>query len=225
MALSGTINNFLTAGQLIDAALMKIGVLGQGFEASADEFENARQELNWMLKSWSVDGPNLWTVAEQTVTLVSGTQTYTLSPRPRFVMNARLAIDGVESRPLAEWNRQDWDKFPSKATTGLPSIYVLDRTRTATTITFWPKPTFSSGTYTVLVGYERALEIVEVGANEVDIPEELMETAVMCLAARLLEQYRIEDATAQTIRQRAALLYNQAMMFDRNGDIRFVLRR
>lgn len=225
MALSGTINNFLTAGDLINAALTKIGVLGQGFEASADEFEDARRELNWMLKSWSVDGPNLWTVAEQTVTLVSGTQTYTLSPRPRFVMNARLAISGVESRPLTEWARQDWDKFIMKANPGIPSIYVLDRGRTATTITFWPKPTFTSGTYTVLVGYERAIEIVDAGANDIDIPEEFMETAVMCLAARLLEQYRIEDATAQIIRQRAALLYNQAMLFDRTGDIRFVLRR
>lgn len=220
MALSGVIDLHRTASEVVTRALQKLGVLGQGFTASADELATGIDALNEMLKTWSTEGPNLWTKAEQTVSLVSGTQTYTLSPRPRLVYNARWCDAGVEKLPLTEWDAQDWDRFISKASTGLnPTAYYVDKQRTATTISFWPVPTFSSGTYTVKVGYERALQIVEDGADDIDVPEEFAEALVICLAARLAEDFQLSDPNSDRIRQRAQTLYEQVMGFDRWGDV------
>jgi hypothetical protein len=220
MALSGVIDYDLTAAQYITRALIKLGVLGQGFTASADEMQNGLDVLNEMMKTWSTEGPNLWTRADQSVPLVSGTATYTLSPRPRLVYNARWVDNGVERLPLSEWDRQDWDKFIYKSSTATnPYRYITDKQRASTTITFWPIPTFSSGTYTVNVGYERAWQIVNSGDDNIDAPEEYTEAIVMCLAARLAEDYALMDANVQRITERAATLYDQAMNFDRWGDV------
>lgn len=220
MALSGVINYQNTAAHVVTRALQKLGVLGQGVEASADELDNGLDALSEMLKTWSTEGPNLWTRAEQTVTLVSGTQTYTLDPRPRLVYNARWCENGEERLPLTEWDHQDWDRFPYKANTGTsPTIYVLNKQRTSTTITLWPIPTFSSGTYTLKVGYERAWEIVTSGADEIDVPEEFAEALVVCLAARLAEDYQLTDPASERLRARAQTLYEQVMGFDRWGDV------
>lgn len=228
MALSGVIDFNLTAGELISRALGKIGVRGQGFSISADEQSEGIDTLNELLKTWETEGPNLWTPAEQTVTLVSGTQTYTLSPRPRLVMNARLydATNAVEMLPLTPWDQQDWDQFIYKTNPGLPLKYLTQKLRTSTTLTFWPLPTFSSGSYSVKVGYERAFQIVQSASDEVDIPEEFMETVVMCLAMRFIEDYQLpESATTQRVTQRAISLYQQAMGFDRAGALRLQLVR
>lgn len=225
MALSGTIDHFLTAAQFVDRALGKIGVRGQGFSVSADEQSEAIDTLNEMLKTWSMEGPNLWTKQVQSVALVSGTQTYTLNPRPRLVYNARHVEDGVERLPLSEWDRDVWENFIYKTSTGTPLVYVLDKQRTATTITFWPIPTFDTGTHTVNVGYERAWNIVTAADQEVDVPEEFTETVVMCLAARLIEDYQLpENDHTRRISARAATLFDQAMSYDRTGEITFVRR-
>jgi hypothetical protein len=219
VALSGVIDYQKTAAHYVSRALQKLGVLGQGFEASADELSNGLDVFNEMLKSWSTEGPNLWTRAEQTVTLVSGTQTYTLNPRPRLVYNVRWLEDGEERLPLTEWDRQDWDRFIFKANTGQPVAYVLDKQRTSTTVTLWPIPSFSSGTYTLKVGYERVIETVDSGNDEIDVPEEFAEAIVICLAARLCEDYQLIDTNSQRIRERAQTLYEQVMGFDRWGDV------
>ena len=221
MALSGTIVFNLTAQQLIDTALKKITVLGEGETSSGDQYTDAQVILNLMLHSWSMAGPNLWTMTEATaVALVSGTQEYTLSPRPRSVMNMRFAIDGVEQYPLSEWDRQDWDRFPMKTQTGNPLKFVLDRQRTATTVKFWPVPSFSSGTYTVPYSFERVWQDVSAPAQDVDVPQEWLETVVMNLAARLADDYRLSGPIVDRIRERAGNLYELAMNADRRGDVR-----
>ena len=223
MALSGDLTIGYTAAELITRSLKKIGVTPQGGSVSGDEMADGLDTLSEMFATWSTEGPNLWTAAEQTVTLVTATQDYTLSPRPRLVKNARFVEDGTETRPLAEWTKQQWDLFPYKASTGLPTIFMVNKQRTATTMSFWPLPTFSSGTYTVKVGYERVWEVVTDGAQDLDIAEEFMETAVICLAARLIEDYQLpEDDNTARIRARATTLYNQSMGFDRGGSIQFV---
>lgn len=375
MALSGTITFNLTAQQLIDAALKKIGVLGEGETASGNQYVDAERELNLMMHTWSMEGPNLWTEAEQTVPLVSGLATYTLSPRPRQVYNVRwcndvvtnralycrdwtqsawtksnmttalsqtgvdnvsssatlltasannatalqsvtraeadwafglymkrvtgtgaisltldggstytaitddinsdtwtqvgisqddvtnpsfgvkihtsgdavaidyalASLDGVsptafepiltttanasrydEGRPLGEWGRQDYDNSPIKDSTGDPTIFVLSRGRTATTITLWPIPSFSSGAYAVRIGYERVWEDVTSPSEDVDVPQEWFETVTVNLAARLADDFQLTGPHVDRVRDRASRLYGMAMTADRRGDVRII---
>ena len=223
MATSGTIAFNLNAQQLIDKALSKIGVLGEGETASGNRYTDAQAELNLMLHTWSMQGPNLWTVAETSVNLVSGTQSYTLSPRPRSVMNMRFAIDGVESYPMSEFDRQDWDRFPMKTSTGNPIKYVVDRQRASTSVKVWPIPSFSSGTYTCPYSYERVWEDVSQPSHDIDVPQEWLETVMMSLGSRLADDYSLAGPVPDRVRERARNLYELAMTADRRGDVRIML--
>ena len=221
MSTSGVITFNLTAQQLIDAALQKIAVLGEGESASGNQYTDAQRELNLMMLSWGLVGPNLWTMTEATaVALVSGTQTYTLSPRPRFVENMRFAIDGVEKYPMTEWDRQDWDRFPMKTQTGNPIKFVIDRQRTSTTVKVWPVPSFTSGTYTCPYSFERVWDSVTEPAQDIDVPQEWLETVMVNLASRLADDYRLNGPNVERVRDRATKLYELAMNSDRRGDVR-----
>ena len=223
MATSGTITFNLTAQQLIDKALSKIGVLGEGETASGNQYADAQTELNLMMHTWSMEGPNLWTVADGSITLVSGTQSYTLSPRPRSVMNVRFSIDSVEQYPMSEFDRQDWDRFPMKTSTGNPLRYVVDRQRASTIVKVWPIPSFSSGTYTCPYSYERVWEDVSQPAQDIDVPQEWLETVAVSLGARLCDDYSLSGPIPDRVRDRAQKLYALAMTADRRGDVRIVI--
>lgn len=220
MALSGTIAYTMTVQQMVDAALQKITVLGEGEVASGNQYADAERALQLLLLSWSMTGPNLWTVDEATITLVSGTQTYTLSPRPRSVMNMRFAVDGIEQYPMTEWDRQDWDRFPMKTQSGNPIKFVIDRQRTATTVKVWPVPSFTSGSYTCPYSFERVPQDVTEPAQEIDVPQEWLETVMMNLASRLADDYRLSGPVVDRVRERALGLYSLAMNSDRRGDVR-----
>lgn len=220
MSTSGTITFGLNAQQVIDAALQKIGVLGEGETASGNQYVEAQREINLMLKTWQQEGPNLWTHAEATITLVSGTQEYTLNPRPRSVKNMRFAIAGVEQYPMTEWDRDDWDRFPMKTQPGNPLKFVIDRQRAATTVKVWPVPSFSSGTYTCPYSYERVPEDVTSPSEDIDVPQEWLETVTVNLGARLADDYRLNGVHIDRVRERAARLYDMAMTADRRGDVR-----
>jgi len=378
MALSGTITFARTAQQICDAALRKIGVLGEGETSSGNQYTDAEEALNLMLRTWSMEGPNLWTDAEQTVPLVSGLATYTLSPRPRQVYTVRwcnavvtnralyardwtqsawtksnmttalsqtgvdnvassatlltasagnatalqsvtraeadwdfgvymkrvtgtgaisvtlnggtawtavtddinsdtwtqvglslddvtnpqfgvrittsgdavavdyalASLDGIsptafepiltttanvsrydEGRPLGEWGRQDYENAPIKDSTGDPTIYVIDRLRSSTTITLWPIPQFSSGVQALRIGYERVWEDVTAPGQDIDVPQEWYETVIFGLAARLADDYQLNGPHVERVRQRAVQLYQLAMTNDRRGDVRVRIGR
>lgn len=221
MALSGTIAEIYTAQQVVDSALRRIGYIGAGETSSGDDYADSQAILNQMLKSWSMTGPNLWTRAEATITLASGTQEYTLSPRPRRVKNMRFAIDGTERLPLTPFSRDDWDRFILKASTGSPLKYVLDYQRASVSVKFWPVPTFSGATWTVPYSYERIWEDVTAPAQDIDVPQEWFETVILNLAVRCHAEFQMPEtpAIAET-RQLAGALFNAAMTFDRDGDVR-----
>lgn len=226
MALSGTIDKVWTVQEVVDRALRRAGVIGAGETSSGDDFVDSMNVLNDMLKTWSMVGPNLWTRAEATITLVSGTQEYTLTPRPRWVENMRMSVDGVETLPLSPFSRNDWDRFILKANTGSPLKYVIDRQRLATTVKFWPVPEFSGATWEVFYSYERIWQDVTEPAQDVDVAQEWFETVIDNLAARLADEFQMPEtpAIART-RERATRLYDLAMAFDRDGDVRLDIRQ
>lgn len=132
---SGTIALYYTAQQLIDAALQKITVLGEGETSSGNQYTDAQRNLNGMLQSWSMTGPNMWTVAEQAVPLVSGLATYTLSTRPRNVQTVRWCNSVTTNRALycRDWTQSAWTK--SNMTTALTQTGIDNVSASATLLT------------------------------------------------------------------------------------------
>jgi hypothetical protein len=78
MALSGSTDFSLTAQSLIKHALKEINVFGVGETLDAEEFNDAKETLNMLLRSWQHSMRFAWLVKDATLFLVSGQQSYDL---------------------------------------------------------------------------------------------------------------------------------------------------
>lgn len=220
MATSGAITATMTAYELVGAAMRRGKLLREGQTPDAQSFEEGRAALSRMLKSWTMDGANLWRDDEQTVTLVSGTATYTLSPRVMRVRNVRLVDDGTERNPLGRWGRDDYDRMPNKTSAGRPTVYVEDRKRASVELVVWPVPNLT--TYTLKVGFERVIEDVTSAAEEIDVPQEWFDTVIDSLGLWLADQEPLIDPRSSApLRLAATEQYERAQGHDRGGPVVF----
>jgi hypothetical protein len=220
MATSGAITATMTAFELVGAAMRRGRLLREGQTPDAQSFEEGRAALTRMLKSWTMDGANLWRDAEQTIDLVSGTSTYTLSPRVMRVRNVRLVEDSVERNPLGEWGRDDYDAMPRKTQAGRPTVYVVNRLRASVTLILWPVP--NDSTWDLKVGYERVIDDVTAADEEIDAPQEWFDAVIDNLAIRLADQEPLIDPRATVgVRAAAAEHYERAQGHDRSGPVIF----
>lgn len=78
MARSGSYNYTRTAGDIINDALRKLGVLATGDSADADQSADALVDLNLLVKSWPAKGIDLWRYEEMTVFVDTTSQSYDL---------------------------------------------------------------------------------------------------------------------------------------------------
>lgn len=224
MATSGAITASMTAIELVTAAARRAKLLRDGQGADASMFEDGRKHLTRMLKSWTMDGANLWRDDEQTVDLVSGTATYTLSPRVMRVRNVRLYEDSAERFPLAEWGRDDYDNLPNKTTAGRPVAYYINRLRASVTLTLWPVP--NDSTWDLKVGYERVIEDVTAASEEIDAPQEWFDAVIDNLAVRMGEDDdALDPRLLAPVRVSAAEQYARAQGHDRLGPVTFEVCR
>lgn len=202
--------------------MIRLRVLGDGETPSSSQMERGIRRLGLMLKTWQITGPKLYTRAEQTVTLVDGTQSYTLTTRPASVQNVRWAVDGVERYPLAKWSREDWDAMPQKTAEGSPKIYVLDRQISGTSLTIWNVPDIPDGeAWTLIVSYERVPYDVTDSSETIDVPQEWHDFVIDSLGLLLSDEFGVTGDHVTRMGQRVAAFGIALLGYERDGEIRF----
>ena len=99
MATSGTATFNLDINEIIEEAYERAG-LGRAF--SGNDFRTARRSLNLMGQEFANRGINLWTIDEETLSLTSGTSTYTLPADTVSVLDhvIRTGTGTSQSRPF-----------------------------------------------------------------------------------------------------------------------------
>ncbi len=221
MSTSGTTSFTLTAAQVITYALKKIGVIRAGGAVPGDVAEDARLELEMMLKEWALTGPCLFTKREGSVTLTVNTQSYPLSGSvPLRILDARYRDASGRDLPMEALTRQEYFGLPLKASRGAPSQYYFDPQGAASALYVWPVLPAVNGE-TIQYTYQRRIEDIGVITNAIDIPQEWLSTLGYGLAARLLDDYGIADAIGGRIRERAQSLRQLAMDYDREDTVYF----
>lgn len=218
MATSGVISGSQTMRDLARKAMLIIGGALTNGEVTADVGLICANATNDMLKSWQADGCNLWRLSDETVTIPADTPTVTLDPRVLDVMEARFVGGVTYQRPLARLEWGDYRYLPNKLAAGYPTSYSLNKQRTTIELSLWPVATEE-----IVIAYSGARVIDDVTDdldNELDLPQEWMETAVYGLASRMLDIMDVattSPATAQRVQARADQLYAKLLDFDRTG--------
>lgn len=207
--------NTYTVSEICTDALRKIGVVAVDETATAEQIETARKALGRMLKHWQNFGFNLWTVASQTVTLTTA-GSYTLDPvRPVQIESVRFNNGTIET-PMERITREEYDSIPNKTTTGQPTQWYYDKQREAAKLYIWPVMS-SVASETLEITYHREVNDA-VLTDPVDVPSEMYDAVVYNLGSMLTDDFAV---AAPQVVQRAEMLKQEALAFDREGSVFF----
>lgn len=220
MATSGETNWPLTAGEIVQQAMVKLGILTSGDSPEASEMTDGLVELNSMLKTWSRK-VNLWRDGTGTVVITGGVGSATLPQEVRDVNSVRHVVSATNKRLLNQWNRDQYFSMPNLAAVGNPTIYYIKRDLDDVEIRLWPVPATD---ITLHLDYSRAAETVTASDQTLDISQEWGEAVILNLASRLAGQFgaiRLDPQTVGDIKQRAAILEQELFDSDRPDTIEF----
>ena len=151
---------------------------------SGYDLKTARRSLNLLTLEWQNRGLNLWTIEPGTITLASGTDTYTFPADTVDVIEMTLRTgsgtnqvdQNVERVSVSTYSQQT-----NKNTTGRPVQAFIRRLATSTTVTLWPVPD-STDSYTLAYYRLRGIESISSGVTgTADMPPRF----VPCLVAGL----------------------------------------
>lgn len=220
MSTSNSIDFNLTARQVIEYALRKINILGQGQAADGDAAEEAMRELNLLLKEWQKH-EQIWILTEGYVTPIASTGAYTLTPIPHRIIDCRYRNSSSIDTPMYEMTRQEYFDLPDKTSTGVPTQFYFDPQRGESVLYIWPLLS-SVSTETIRVTYQRRFEDVDDLANNLDVRQEHLGLVGMNLAARLADTYGRSGDSISRIISRAESMLQEALDEDRPEMIRFM---
>ena len=183
MATSNSRDFDLDVGELIEEAYERCGLeMRTGYDA-----KTARRSLNLMFADWANRGLNLWTVKQATVSVSSGTASYTLLDATVVdLLEVVLRNSSGTDFTLTQMSRSEYLRIPNKTSTGQPSQYFFDRQVTPT-ITLWSTPDAS---YTLVFYYVRRIEDADALVNTTDAPFRFLP----CMAAGLAYYIAIKRA-------------------------------
>ena len=153
---------------------------------SSNDIDSARRSINYMFSDWANNGPNLWAVDLQSITLTPGTLYYDLEPRTVSILQVYTrTMSGAQATDLmmSPISRAEYDAIPNKAQLGQrPFQYYFQRTITPR-LYIWQAPQDVG----VTLFYHRMKIQEDAGAftDSMDAPNRWMEAIAAGLAAKL----------------------------------------
>ena len=180
MATSGTATFNPEIVEIVEEAYERCGLeLRSGYD-----LKTARRSLDIMAAEWSNKGINLWTVESGTLSLTTGTATYTLPADTIDLLETVIRTGSGSNQQDLSINRisvSTYATIPNKNNQGRPIQIYVDRQATPK-VSVWPTPD-SSTTYTLAYWRLRRIEDAgRAGSNTYDVPSRFIPCLVGGLA-------------------------------------------
>lgn len=219
-----TISLTKNAGEVVDDALKRVQMLGEGQSASAHQWTIAKSHLNGLLKLIVTQGPSEWRRATQTPAMTANVAFVTCSPRPDKVHRVYYRNAAGFDLEMQQWNMDDYDRIPVKTSTGRPTVFAVDRQRTTTTVYLWPVPDATIAAGTLRISYERVPEDVDTTTDIIDLPQEWLDTLIDLVGARTAQSFQL-GGLSQVIaaHERGMRNLNELLNYDRGYSLRFAI--
>ena len=184
MATSGTATFNLDINEIIEEAHERAG-LGRAYSGS--DYRTARRSLNLLGQEFANRGINLWTIEQATVSLTSGTASYTLPVDTVSILDHAIRTGTGTSQSDLSITRISIGEYASlanKNSQGRPTKIYIERLRDAPKINIWPIP--DNSTYTLVYYRIRRIEDATSGVNnQYDAPTRFLPAIVSGLAYQL----------------------------------------
>jgi hypothetical protein len=184
LATSGTYNYNPSLGEITLYAFNLCGIRNTAL--LQEHMESARMAANMMFGRWSSMGVNLWAVDLESIPLVQGTATYSVSSNTIVMLDAYIVQSSggtTINRLILPISRSEYASYPNPEQQGFPTTYWFDRLLSPT-VTLWPVPDGNE----VSFNYYRVRQIQDgnfTNGQQVEIPYYFLEAAAFGLAQRL----------------------------------------
>ena len=209
-------NFSVTRDDIIKRALRLIGALAQGETPTTDQVTEAALALNGLVKAWQADGMPLWAIGTYTVTLVSGTNTYTIdNPKPLKALQAwnRQTTSNVDI-PMRLISRQEYNILGNKSVTGNPIQVYFEPNKDSSNVYLFPTPdTTSAAGNTVYIVCQKPFTDFDASTDVPDFPQEWYDAIVYGLATRLAPEYGVPATERKMLWQEMTLIKQDALNF------------
>ena len=178
----------MTAADIVKEALENIGVPGEDNVLTSAQLSRGLKAINMHLKLWSHQGLDGFIRNTQSVSLVSGTASYALSPRPTEVMGCYLRDTDNEDSPMMELKKEEYEAIVDKDAEGDPTAWWVDDS-TLGTATLYTWPVIDQASYTLRVDYRRPLGDVTTGTDVLDVRQDWLIALVSAVGVHLAPKY------------------------------------
>lgn len=207
----------LTALEIVEASLRKLGVLAESQGSNIDQQQKGQQALNTVIGFLQTKNLQSWTRNIIFVPLVANTALYrigigqtTNTRYPKLI--EQLLVENVISKStidLTEKHPKDLESLPSNAI-GLPINYSYTKFINYGDIKVWPVPDLSIATQNrlELVTFT-SLEYVTSLTETLHFPQEWQAALIYQLAVSLADEYQV-SSQKQTELKAKADLYTKA---------------
>lgn len=222
MATSGTATFNLDIHEIIEEAYERAG-LGRAF--SGNDFRTARRSLNLLAQDFANRGINLWTIEESTLSLTSGTATYTLPADTVSILDHSIREGTGTSQSdlsITRMSLGEYSSISSKNSQGRPVKIYVERLVSAPKITVWPVP--NNNNYTLVYYRIRRIEdSVNGSVTQFDAPTRFLPAIVAGLAYQLALKNPDTADRVSMLKQLYEEDFNMAATEDRDrSDFRIV---
>lgn len=188
----------MTPSEVITLALKKIGVIGVGQTALAEDLNDALNELNMMIGQWNSTRYMLYHLVTNSVNC-TGAASYTIGPggnisvseRPDLIESAFIRQPNLAPSPI-DWplkaipSRENYNAIALKSLQSFPSYYWYDAAYPLGLIYPYPIP---NNQYQLHVTTRQILTGFTDLAQEITIPSVYLQALVYNLAAILCTSY------------------------------------
>ena len=184
---------------IVEESYERIGIQG----VSGHQLRSARRSLNILFQEWGNRGLHYWEVANNSITLVDGQNTYTMYRSTSDGTSDATAIYGVDDileasyrnssnvdAPLTKIGRSDYQSLSNKTQEGTPSQYFVQRFIDKVTITLYLTPGSSEAGNTINYYYVKRIQDAGAYTNDADVPYRF----VPCMTAGLAYYLAIKNA-------------------------------
>lgn len=221
MATSGSTTFSLTSDQLVNAALRKISVLGDGQTPTSTQLSNSTQALNTMLCTFTAKGMPLWVVTEYAVTPTSSS-TYTMGigqtiniPAPLKVSQSILKDTTTGAIiPMTVKTHYDFNLLPTSSAPGAPISYWYEPLNQTGVLHIWPSPdSYTISNRVINIVYQRPFQNMVSGTDTLDFPQWWHEAIIFGLAWRMCGDFGIPLNDRANLAKEAEYFLEEALSF------------
>lgn len=185
----------MTGLELVTAALRKLGVVASGESVSSSEAIDGLSETNRMLARWSNDGLIVHTKVREALSLVVGTQDYTMGSGADFDTTRPLKIEEATildassnlEYSLRKVTLKEWASIADKSQTStLPTDLFIAGTYPNETLYLYPVP---SSAHTLVLWSWKPLTAIASLTTAISLPPGYDDAMIYNLALRLAPEY------------------------------------